>query len=355
MPAIENVMKRLGFVKLSKYGLILTPEGRIMTLRPEVLDDGQGGKIVGWRDRDLAAAELARYEAPAVTRAVAIPVAITPPKAFRVSPPIPTTPVLPPLPRAPIPVPPPVVAMNVAPLAEPEEDEWEWEIALARARAVTEEVAAAMMPPVRPSRRNRLDTVPPPAAFIPVKTELGVAPSKPKMIESKTQPMAAVAAPRDSAIASGEWPKTEPLGSIDYDDRTNPMSEVVRVVRLHQAANPVAKIPAKEPTPQRTFVRAPSPSTVIPIPRIPRSEGHSLEPVVRTRFPQATPAPQRSALGISPPPPIRPADDDKTSPGMMAIPPAATQHSWSRPSANPLAAAHVVALPRIPSIVKRAR
>jgi len=37
---------------------------------PEVLDDGTGGKIVGWRDRDLAAAELARFEVPAAAPAV---------------------------------------------------------------------------------------------------------------------------------------------------------------------------------------------------------------------------------------------------------------------------------------------
>ncbi len=352
MSAIENVMKRWGFVRLSKYGLILTPEGRIMSLRPDVLDDGQGGKIVGWRDRDLAAAELARFEAPAVTRAVAIPVAITPSKAIRVSPPVAASSISPLIPAPVRPVAPPIpvaaarvaapVAMNVAPLAQPEEDEWEWEIALARARAAAEEVEASMMPPVRPSRRTRLDTVPPPPAFIPARTELGVAPAnKPKFVEAKTQPMASVATPRDQVISAGEWPKTEPLGNIDYDDRTNPMSEVVRVVRLHQAATPVAKIPAK-PTPHpRTFVRAPSPVTVIPIPRLPRVDGRSLEPVVRTRFPQATPAPTRSerTLGISPPPPIRPADDDRTSPGMMAVP----------------QAAQVVALPRIPSIVKRAR
>ncbi len=56
MPAIEHLLKRMGFVRLSKYGLVLTPEGRIMSLRPAVLDDGMGGRIVGWRDHDLVAA-----------------------------------------------------------------------------------------------------------------------------------------------------------------------------------------------------------------------------------------------------------------------------------------------------------
>jgi len=333
MAAIENLMKHWGFVRLSKYGLVLTPEGRIMSLRPEVLDDGLGGKIVGWRDRDLAAAELSRWEAPAMMRAVASPVAMLNPKAVRISPPVAArtiSPLIPVAPRYCPPPPPPIprpapVAVHVAPLAEPEEDEWEWEIALARARAAEDDIQVS---PVRPSRRMRVDTVPPPVV------------AKPKFIESKTLPMATIAVPRDP-ITTGEWPKTEPLGNIDYEDRTNPMSEVVRVVRLHQAAKPIAKLPAKDTPPPRSFQRAASPVTVIPVPKLPRLGNLTMEPVVRTRFPQATPAPmgRRTApLNIVPPPPIRAGDDDKTSPGILITP-----------------AAQVVALPRIPSIVKRAR
>jgi len=356
MAAIENLMKRWGFVRLSRYGLVLTPEGRIMSLRPEVLDDGLGGKIVGWGDQDLAAAELARWEAPAATKAVAIPVAMPNPKAVRVSPPVAASTISPliqprvappAIPAAAVrPVPPVIAAPHVAPAAEPEEDEWEWEIALARARAASEE-AVIVARPSRSSRRMRADTVPPPA-FLPSKTAMGVAPpqpSRPKFVEAKTLPMETVAsrpsAPRDP-ITTGEWPKTEPLGNIDYDDKTNPMADVVRVVRLHQAAKPIAKIPAKDTPPPapRAHARAASPSTVIPIPKLPRLDGRALEPVVRTRFPQATPVPARTTERpfVVPPPPVRPAEDDKTSPGMLAVP-----------------AAQVVALPRIPSIVKRAR
>ncbi len=340
MAAIENLMKRWGFVRLSKYGLILTPEGRIMSLRPEVLDDGMGGKIVGWRDRDLAAAELARFEMPAAVRAVASPVA-TSANAIRVSPPVAASTISPliPAPRAvavavplasptsvarplpsKFPPAPPITRpfVAVAPIAEPEEDEWEWEIALARARTVEDVIA-------RPSRRMRADTVPPAA-------------SQPKFIEAKTLPMPSPrAAGNADPIGSGEWPKTEPLGIIDYNDQTNPMSEVVRIVRLHQAAKPAAKLPAKDTPHPRVFVRAPSPTTVIPVPRLPRVTNQTIEPVVRTRFPSATPVPARTTQRpfIAPPPPVRPAEDDKTSPGMLSIPAAR--------------------LPRIPSIVKRAR
>jgi hypothetical protein len=355
MAAIENLMRRWGFVRLSRYGLVLTPEGRIMSLRPEVLDDGMGGKIVGWRDRDLAAAELARFEMPAAVKAVASPVATPAPTAIRVSPPVAASTISPlvPAPRAvavavplasptsiarplpPIPKPAPPITrpfVAVAPVAEPEEDEWEWEIALARARAVEDVIVR----PSQPSRRMRADTVPP--AISAAKTDLGIAlpkkPSLPKFIDSKTLPMAGAKA---DPIQSGEWPKTEPLGTIDYNDQTNPMSEVVRVVRLHQAAKPAAKIPAKETPHPRVFVRAPSPTTVIPVPKLPRVTNQTIEPVVRTRFPSATPVPARTTQRpfIAPPPPVRPAEDDKTSPGMLSIP--------------------ATALPRIPSIVKRAR
>ena len=373
MAAIENLMKRWGFVRLSRYGLVLTPEGRIMSLRPEVLDDGTGGKIVGWRDRDLAAAELARFEVPAAAPAVATPVASAS-KTIRVSPPVAASTISPlvaapravavavplasptlaarSIPAIPKPPAPPITRpfLAVAPVAEPEEDEWEWEIALARARAVEDVIVR----PSRPSRRLRANTVPP--AISAAKTDLGIAlpkqASMPKFIEAKTLPMptlnngggAGLSSQRAAGAAkdpmsSGEWPKTEPLGTIDYNDQTNPMSEVVRVVRLHQAAKPAAKIPAKDTPHPRVFVRAPSPTTVIPVPKLPRITNQKIEPVVRTRFPSATPVPARTTQRpfIAPPPPVRPAEDDKTSPGMLSIP------------------AQVVALPRIPSIVKRAR
>ncbi|MEO8551979.1 MAG: hypothetical protein ABI678_18510, partial [Kofleriaceae bacterium] len=60
--ALSSLLRRMGFVKLDDFGLILTPEGRILSARSVVLDDGLGGKIVGWREDDLAAMELERWE-----------------------------------------------------------------------------------------------------------------------------------------------------------------------------------------------------------------------------------------------------------------------------------------------------
>ncbi len=359
MPAMDNLLKRMGFVRLSRFGLMLTPEGRIISLRPAVLDDGLGSRIVGWQDHDLAAMELPRWEParpaamPAVARRVASgttppPLPVVPAGVAAVAPPIPAPRISAALAAARAPkITQPFMAVaaelapaSVAPEAEVVEDEWEWTIALARARAAAEEVEVEVMrfaaqpaPAPRPSpmpRRTRQDTVPPPPKFLPV----------------KTQPLAMVALPKDP-IDTDNWPKTEPLGNIDYNDyaseppgepvplgRTNPMSEIVRV----------APAPAV-----RTQPRASSPVTVIPVPRLPRiTQTTRIEPVVRTlptpipphaprRFPKGTGPvdhPTMTRSMVAPPPPIRTGDE--TSPG-IALPPAAV----------------AVALPKIPSIKQR--
>ena len=53
MPVIQNLLRRWGFVKLDRYGLMQAPDGRILSMRPAVLDDGAGGRDVGWEDGDL--------------------------------------------------------------------------------------------------------------------------------------------------------------------------------------------------------------------------------------------------------------------------------------------------------------
>jgi len=196
----------------------------------------------------------------------------------------------------------------VAPDVEVDEDEWEWTIALARARAVAEEVEASRaVAAAPPPRRTRQDTVPPPPS-------MAVQP-KPKFVPAKTQPMAMVATPEDP-IDSGDWPKTEPLGNLDFNDYTNPLSEVVRVVQPPPSPQPV----------MRAIPRASSPTTVIPVPRLPRAEGRTLEPVTRAvpagprRFPKGTGPQVDRSLALAPPPPIRPAEEDRTRPGIVLPP-----------------------------------
>jgi len=316
MAAIDSLMKKLGFVKISKFGLVLTPEGRLLSMRPAVLDDGFGGRIVGWQDGDLAAAELERWEParPASPQAVANRVALArprapaPPVAARASAARPASaapltaiarehvlPIVSITAPAAIVVAPP--APNVAPGPVVEEDDWEWTIAIARARAAAEDVEESVVAARPPQRRMRADTVPPP-----------------------------VIAVKPDPIATDSWPKTEPLGELDYNDYTSPVAALPTSLRV---------VP-------------PMPSTVIPIPRLPTSANASprlstMAPVVRQTLPTPivpTP-PRRFAKGTAPvlpqstssikPPasPPAPAVSEDTIPGFR-LPPAAA--AVARPS-----------------------
>jgi translation initiation factor IF-2 len=134
------MFRRFGLVRAERYGLIVTSDDRILSTRPTVLDDGVGGKIVGWRETDLAAMELdhwpaaakvrapeARLPAPALAPAPP-PAAVAPPPAVAAAPPQRAvgTPVTMPA----------VSAPTVTPASVVEEDEWEWQIAMARVRPV---------------------------------------------------------------------------------------------------------------------------------------------------------------------------------------------------------------------------
>ena len=286
MPALDSLLKRFGFVRIARYGLVLTPEGRIMSLRPAVLEDGLGGRIVGWPDGDLAAMELQKWEParPAPLPAVATRLAVRPP-AIPLPKPAPVA-----APK-PAPIAAPVAAPVVVPapvLAEPaqvDEDEWEWTIALARARAAAEESeqAAASV------RRARLDTIPPPAA-------------QPKLVVV-TIPQAA------EPIAVAERPLAAPVGV-----RKPQVTRQLPVATIPPRATPVAATPPRAGT---------APPTVIPVPRLPSIKDRQLQiqPVISSA-PSRLSRP-RLAKGTGPvlPPMIRAGEDDeKTMPG---LPPAA--------------------------------
>jgi hypothetical protein len=133
-------LERLGFVKLGDFGLILTPDRRVVTTRA-IIDDGFGSQIVGYAGGDLPAIERAPIpDAP-------------PPRTFAFAPTVPIAVVSKPKPVATTqPAPAPIVATPVVAIApeppplarvdEPEE-EWEWEIAAARAAAETPATVAA--------------------------------------------------------------------------------------------------------------------------------------------------------------------------------------------------------------------
>ncbi|CAN5892392.1 hypothetical protein BH11MYX2_BH11MYX2_24390 [soil metagenome] len=150
------MLGRLGVLRLREYGLVLTPEDRVLSIRPTTLDDGLGGRIVGWRDNDLAPAELQTYGAPRVPAkrpqfpsaaylivpqpapvapAQGIPTFAPGPVAAPIQPAAPAIPVAAAtrIARPAVVTPPPVAAAPVV-----EEDDWEWTIAIARARAAAE-------------------------------------------------------------------------------------------------------------------------------------------------------------------------------------------------------------------------
>jgi hypothetical protein len=321
MAVIHHLLQRLGFVKLGGYGLVLTPDGRILSTRPAVLDDGAGGAIVGWREDDLAMAELQPWEParPAARRArrtttaqiaeSAARSARAVPVSAQVAAPAPPQVAAPAPPQAPAPAfPPPTypaviseasvlalrppgaheaeLARTVAPEPTLDEDDWEWTIALARARAA--EPAEIPAPPT-PGR------VAGPALTLPM-------------------PVVAPQAPG----ASGEW----------FDTRA-PTPRAMPIPQVARAASPPVVPPGAAPT------------TVIPVPTLPTMHGTAhagrLAPVVRTSAARAAASPRRFAKGTGPVSPrttsrmaAAMSDDtelhfkvgDRTTPG-IAMPPAA--------------------------------
>ncbi|MDQ3335111.1 MAG: hypothetical protein M4D80_08110 [Myxococcota bacterium] len=243
-----------------------------MSLRPAVLDDGLGGRIVGWPEGDLAAMELQKWEParPAPKPAVATRLAITPPPI-----PLPKPPPI----AAPVPVlvvPAPVVAQA----AQVDEDDWEWEIALAHARVAAEEseqAAASVRAP-----RARLDTIPPPTQKLAV---LKIPPKHPtQQLPVVVKPPAPLPLPRPGTSPATIIPIPR-LPSIK--DRTLQIQPVVSSSR-----------------PSRT--------------RLAKGTG----PVI------GTPRPSEIAVAcVAPPPPIRaaepndwaPEDNERTIPGLPPI------------------------------------
>src|SRR5437868_3255687 len=147
MPVMQRLLQRLGFVKLHRYGLALTSDGRIVSTRSAVLDDGTGGKVVGWQDGDVAIWKLAAWN-----------------EAAEVIPLVPARPVIPaasPVAQPP-PSPPSAAVIPAVVAAEPhvDEDDWEWTIALARARVAVDEAQVAR-PPEPPVRRAAAPVTPP--------------------------------------------------------------------------------------------------------------------------------------------------------------------------------------------------
>jgi hypothetical protein len=227
MGTVHKLLERLGLVRLRDFGLLLTPDRRVLTTR-QVLDDGFGGRVVGYSDGDLAAMELPAWGA-------AKPAA-----------PVPTAPMLAPRSRR-VSAPPPLPAA-AAPRAtpdpdEPDEPDWESEIAAARTRAEAEAEATIVSPPadvedwdaVITAARARAYAEPPP-----------------------------IAAPRLVAP-----PVAEPPAELDWD---------VAIAQARAAAADVAV---------RT-VEGARPPTIIPVPILPRSDPRLVQRYQPSRAPRSS-------------------------------------------------------------------
>jgi hypothetical protein len=262
MPAIQQLLQRWGFVQLRRYGLELTSEGRILSTRPAVLDDGTGGRIVGWQDGDVSIWKLShRSSAAGVGGEVATRVT-APPAPPPGPPPAAVTPAIPTSSEASAGAPPSRPSARVIPAevaGEPvvDEDDWEWTIALARARVAVEETEVARPPPVawRPEPR-----APRP-------------PERPTLRSSATADLA----------ASGDWRSTDTAEGYAYEDyriTSRPLPSVVHAVAI---------------------ARTTTPSTVIPVPALPTVDATRrarFEPVVRT--PPSSTMVNRFAKGTGP-------------------------------------------------------
>jgi hypothetical protein len=244
MPAIHHLLRRWGFVKLKSYGLELTADGRILSTRPAVLDDGTGGRIVGWQDGDVSIWKLSRWSGPPrLGPEVASLTPAAPVPAARPAIPAPSE-ASPPAGAAPSRSSARVIPADVACEPTVDEDDWEWTIALARARVAVEETEAAR-PPAVASR-------PAPPAVPPS--------DRPTLRSSATADLA----------ASGDWRETDTADTAEasaYED--------YRVSR-HLLPRIVAEV---------ALPRTTTPSTVIPVPALPTVDATRcarLEPVVRT-------------------------------------------------------------------------
>ena len=153
-----KLLERLGFVRLRDFGLVITPERRVLSMRSSVLDDGSGGIVVGWVDSDLAGVELAAWGTKP-SQSFVKPRPIPPPPI-----PQPTTPAL--VAQVAKPVALALQPTQLAPTAQPvpaqleqheetraasdvdmSDDEWEWEIAMARVRATSAVAPPVVAPP----------------------------------------------------------------------------------------------------------------------------------------------------------------------------------------------------------------
>lgn len=163
MPAlVDELLAKAGYVRLSKYGLMLTPQGHIISLQPCVPDDGSSARIVGWRDGREPVGVLGSADTFVVPPTISRPAMAS--AGATAGPRAPARPAPPSERRTPPSLP------GVRPADEPADDEALWAAALARAKAAAETTAAATAPAPPPVPAKALRPAPKLALVAPPST-----------------------------------------------------------------------------------------------------------------------------------------------------------------------------------------
>lgn len=269
-----------------------------MSIRSKVLDDGTGDRIVGWRDDDPTVAELptwpavragARREDSSLGAALVPPVVTVDSVSAQISAAASES----------------VMPAAVAPAPTVDEDDWEWTIALARARVAAEEapdLAAAVLPPPPSPAKIRPEPIRPRPGALPL-------------------------APPGGAVGDAESARVE--------------------------ARPIMTSPNITAAPPSGRSRADVPSTVIPVPALPRVQNTAksgrLEPVVRTISTPVPPAAPGFAKG---PGPVDPTTTSRIAPGISGDP--ELNHSVGDRAKPAVAMSPAARAVQLPSVKRRA-
>jgi hypothetical protein len=304
MPAlVDEVLAKAGYVRLSKYGLMLTPQGHIISLQPRLPDEGSSARIVGWLE---GCEPNGSFQLPdqfvnpprAAAPAVASPVATPRPSALPPPPPAAATSAKPKAVARPLP--------GVIPMPSDEDEEALWAAAVERAKQAADTVA----PPVAATAAPAPIPVPPPVPARPAPKLALVSP--PSVKPSLADNLEAEAA--DDEDDGDEWEWQLALA------RARAAAEEAEAAKT--AAPPLAPAPAPAPKP------APAPAPVAakpaavhippkadPVPtRQPAAAAPSSSPAPRAHRPSEQPRPMRASnTGWKPPvPPTRTSVGDST-------------------------------------------
>lgn len=281
MAVIESILARAGYVKLSRYGMMLTPDGRIVDLHAMTSDVPFAAPVPG---PTVAPIAPPAPPPPAPAPRVAAPVA---PVATPVAPRSASMPSV-------------IISADVLPddgddgLAD--DDEWEWQLALARARIAAAETEAAKMPapairalPNATVARRAAPPATPPhrSAAAPI-----VRPAPAPIARPAAAPIARPAAEparvrRTTSAGAAVAPPARPIAAAPTPARPIAVTPPTRPIA---AAPPPARL-QPPPLPPPPVVAQPAPLPVTPLPPSPpRRFARGTGPLVPAQVPAARPA-----------------------------------------------------------------